>query len=238
MFLRLAITQHTILKLLPYFAGVMVIGFAVVIPIAIRAAKKRREAFRAIAESLNFSFSKKDPGLRKQLEHFQLFSKGTNRKISNVMQGKTRSVSVAIFDYCYYTGGRRTTNATLHWLTVIAFRSLELNLPTFIMRPEHFLHKLGDLLGYQDIDFDSHPGFSKEYMVKGRDEAAVRKLFTRDVLDYFREHDEQEHDKFFIEGGADRLMVYRSLFQLSPEKIRPLLLEDGYAVFNLFKRKR
>jgi len=238
MLLKIAITGDTIMTLvryIPYVVGVMILLFIVVGIIAFRIAKKRREAFRAIAESLNMSFSKKDPGLLKRLEHFQLFSKGHGRKITNAMQGKTRSVSVTIFDYDYRLGGNRTaggsyTSSNVTSQTVIAFQSPKLNLPVFILRPEHLLDKLGNLLGYEDMNFDSYPGFSKEYRLQGRDEAALQELFTRDVLDYF-----QEHDGLYVEGGAERLIFYRWPGTVSPEKIRDFM-EQGFTVFNFFKR--
>ena len=236
MFLRIAIAVDTILTLLPYAIGGFFLLFTVVAIIAFRMAKKRREAFRAVAESLNMSFSKKDPGLLKELGHFQLFSKGHGRKISNVMQGRTRSANVAIFDYDYRLGGNRSgggsySSSNVESKTVIAFQSPTLNLPAFSIRPENLLDKWHNLSGYQDINFDSHPGFSDEYMLMGKDERTIRRLFTRDVLDYF-----QEHDGSYVEAGAGRLIFYRWPGTVKPDNIRAFM-KDGFTVLNFFKRK-
>ena len=44
-----------------------------------------------------------------------------------------------------------------------------------------YLAEMGAVLGHQDIDFASHPAFSRRYLLRGHDENAVRVLFT-DVL--------------------------------------------------------
>ena len=59
----------------------------------------------------------------------------------------------------YVTGGGKHTRVIRQ--TVIYFRSPQLHLPEFALRPENLFHKMGAAFGYQDIDFDSHRKFVK-----------------------------------------------------------------------------
>ena len=64
----------------------------------------------------------------------------------------------------------------------------ELRLPSFSLKPEGFLHRLVASLGLQDINFDTHPEFSRMYQLQGSDEESVRELFQPGVLEYFEQH--------------------------------------------------
>jgi len=41
------------------------------------------------------------------------------------------------------------------------------------MGPESFFHRIGDVFGFKDIDFDEEPGFSGCYLLKGNDSIIV-----------------------------------------------------------------
>ena len=60
---------------------------------------------------------------------------------------------------------------------VLSFRSPGLNLPRFVLRPAALFHRMGDVVGLHDIDFDAHPQFSKKYLLRGTDDEKVRDLF-------------------------------------------------------------
>ncbi|MEC9473853.1 MAG: hypothetical protein VX584_04130, partial [Actinomycetota bacterium] len=64
----------------------------------------------------------------------------------------------------------------------------DLQLPTFVIRPENLFHKIGSTFGYQDIDFDAHPTFSKRYLLRGPDEEAIRNTFTDEFLSSYERH--------------------------------------------------
>ena len=95
--------------------------------------------------------------------------------------------------------------------TVAAFKFLAA-LPQFDLRPENFLHRIGSAFGYQDIDFDSNPEFSKRYLLRG-DEEQVRRLFTPSLLMFF----EQLEKGWSVETSGPWLMAYRLGKQLKPQ---------------------
>ena len=112
----------------------------------------------------------------------RLFSQGRSKRISNLIHGDTDEVALGIFDYRYTTGSGK--NSHTYRQTVVCFRSPTSNLPQFALKPQSFLHAVGKLFGYQDIDFQSHPKFSKAFILRGTSETAVRKLFTADLLSF------------------------------------------------------
>ena len=190
--------------------------------------KKRTEAMKEFAGSLKFSFSKKgDNSLLSSLNRFHLFSQGRSKRVSNVMKGYANDIDVTIMDYRYTTGGGKSSHTWRQ--TVMLFQSSLLQLPAFALRPENLFHKIGAAFGYQDIDFDSHPTFSKQYLLRGAEEEAVRNTFSDDLLAYY----EQRKD-LSTEGDGDKLLFYRISKRVSPKVIRSFM-EQGFALFSLFK---
>lgn len=193
-----------------------------------RWAKQRTEALQAIAVQFGFRFQPLgDEQLFAQLNGFHLFSQGRSKKIRNLMQGATHDLEVSFFDYQYTTGSGKNSHTWRQ--TVIWFAIPDPPLPTFSLRPEGFWHKIGEWFGYRDIDFDTHPTFSKKYLLRGEDEAAIRERFTEQILDWF-----QEHLNRSTEGSGNYLLHYRHSKRLKPEEIRQWM-EEGFEVLGLFQ---
>ena len=147
--------------------------------------KQRTEKLKKVSGLIGLAFDPKgDQSLIDRLSQFHLFSQGYSRKIKNMLHGQIQQAEIAIFGYQYTTGGRRSHT---YWQTVIYFHSSSLNLPLFALRPEQMFHKIGQVLGYQDIDFESHPMFSQRYLVRAYDKEGVRRVFSDHVLSYFEQ---------------------------------------------------
>ena len=191
--------------------------------------KKRTEALKAVASSLNFSFSGKESNsFTISLDQFLLFSKGHDKMVSNVMKGRVRDIDITIMGY-KYTIGVNQTNSTTWAQTVILFQSSLLRLPSFDLQPESFIHKIGSAFGYEDINFDSHPVFSEQYLLRSTDERAVRNIFTNRLLAYY-----DEHKGLSTEGDGDILVFYRRGKKVPPQNIRSFL-DEGFSIFNLVR---
>jgi hypothetical protein len=201
-------------------AGIIVISYWV--------EKKRTEKLRLVAEEIGLTFYPKgDSNTFKSLSGFHLFSQGHSKKLKNLMLGEANDIEVKIFDYQYTTGSGRSSHT---WnQTIVCFYSPELELPGFALRPETFFDRIGSLFGYQDIDFDTHPLFSKSYLLRGKNEQAIRNLFQESVLSYY-----EDHSGLSTEGGGNYLIFYRASKKVKPENIRSLL-EEGFEVLGLFK---
>ncbi len=191
--------------------------------------KKRTAALKQLADELKFDFAPKgDEKLRADLGGFTLFSHGHAKKLTNLLRGTTPELDVAVFDYRYTVGGGHHRHTSRQ--TVVSFRFPGGRLPRFSLRPETVWHRIGSWLGYQDINFESHPVFSQKYLLRGKDEPAIRSLFTPDVLEQF-----EARTGLCVEGAADRLIVYRPGKRVDPEAIRSLM-EEAFGILALFRR--
>ena len=123
---------------------------------------------RNTAARLGMEFNGSDEwGLKALLRDFELFNKGRRRRFTNVMS-KTIGLlneKIHIFDYQYTRSTGKS--ATTHYQTVFFIQSKELGLPEMLIYPEHILHKVGELFGMQDIDFNEWPEFSRKFLVQG-----------------------------------------------------------------------
>ena len=180
--------------------------------------RQRTEALQKVASKFKLDFEKKAqlPPHIDTLD-FHLFSQGSST-INNVMSGPLYGMQTMVFGYSYTTGSgknRRTTRQS-----VVLVESDELDLPQFDMRPEHLLHKVGGAFGYQDIDFPRHEQFSKKYLLRGRDEAAIRCVFNDKVLAYFT-----SNLNLSVEGRRGALIVYKGGKRLSADGFRQVIAQ-------------
>jgi hypothetical protein len=193
--------------------------------------KKRAEALRVLAGSIGLTFSAAVGGdLLSSLGDFQLFSQGRSRRVSNLMRGPTPDGELMIFDYRYTTGSGKSSYTWKQ--TVMLLKSDALAIPLFTLRPEGIFHKIGNVFGYDDIDFEIDPEFSDCYLLKGQDEAAVRRAFNGNVRTFFA-----QRAKLCAEGAGGQLIIYRVGKRADADGIRALR-DDGLALSNLFRGRR
>ncbi|WP_116106481.1 hypothetical protein [Lewinella sp. IMCC34191] len=187
----------------------------------------REKSLSGLAHRAGFEFSAADDfGLHRYLSDFRLANRGRRRAVSNILrkQDGLMEKDAYIFDYSYQDyGDKHTTRQTVFFL-----QSQQLTLPGLDMQPETILHKLGELFGFDDIDFVRFPKFSKQYRLTGDDEDYIRHHFTDDVLNYFT-----LNKGWSVEGIGYYLIVYKKGMLLPPEEILHLF-QRGMTVFKLF----
>ena len=149
------------------------------------------------------SISNADVNFFQNSNYYRLFAAGRNKNIAGLMHRQYGGGQVFLFDYEYTTGSGKSTK--VHTQTVVAYHSPHLNLPYFSLYPESFLSFIGEAFGYNDIDFASHPHFSKRYKLSGGDERAVRQTFHPQMLSYF-----DQLPTVNIDGGGNFIFVYES----------------------------
>lgn len=150
---------------------------AAIFVVSRRMARRRTEELQSAAFSLGYDFHEEDPNLLDgEIGQLPFFRRGRRGRVRNVCRRRVSDGEVLLFDYRYTTGGGK--NSSTHRQTVYAVRNEKASIPAFELRPEHIFHKIGGSLGYQDIDFDDSPIFSKAYLVRGEHESAVRSFLT------------------------------------------------------------
>lgn len=186
-------------------------------------AKKRTEACRAQASAMGLEFAETADELIGRLGDFALFNRGRRKRTRNVLTGDAGDVKISIFDYQFTTGsGKHKKN---HRQTVVLLESANVQAPSFSMRQQGFFDRFGKVLGFQDIDFSSHPKFSKMFVLQGPNEEAVRRFFTPSLLDFF-----ETQESVNVEGGLGRVMIYNGRKLLPPEEAKNSLAK-AYEVY-------
>jgi len=191
-----------------------------------RVSKKRREALAKFAQSRDLEFSKEEPHIR-GVPSFHLFKQGESSSFKNVIQGRLDGQDIKFFDYSFEINGGGETNTT-QTQTVIVFNVKDKKLPAFELRPEYFYHKIGALVGYNDIDFQEDPQFSKKYLLKGKDEGAIRNLFHSQIRNYFL-----KNEKWCVEGDGQWLIVYKAGRTTRVDSLSQFL-HQTFEIFRLF----
>ncbi len=209
-------------------AGIAFVVFIVVF--TKRAAAKRRAALEAVATQAGWSFS----GDTVEPEALgpavlPLFTHGRARKARNVMRVSGDAPVVTALDYQYTVGSGKHQSTVVQ--TVVHVTSPRFSLPPFVLGPENVLHKVGGLLGYHDIDFDSSPEFSRKYLLRSKEaEERVRDLFTPSMRAWF-----EQRVPVTVEGFDDGVVIYRSGRTVKPEDVLTFV-EDARAVARQFER--
>lgn len=199
------------------------------VTIGMRRVKKRNAGLQEFAERYHMTFEEKgESNLLDELDSFHLFSKGGGRKINGLLSAKTKEAFLNVFDYSFTTHNGKTTQKWVQ--TVVYFKSDSLNLPSFAMRPENIFHKIGSTLGYQDIDFDSFPEFSKHFLLRGEDENSIRKIFNNKVLYYFN-----DKTGISVEGFENKLIIYKNARQIKIDALKEYI-DEAIQIFQLFSR--
>lgn len=203
--------------LIPILAGIAVV---VVIALVILHDKQRCAAIRDRASALGYRYQKKGADLFRVLKNsMPVFSQGHSRRISNLLEAEIDEGAIAIFDYRYTTGHGKHQQTHRHAACLI--RSSRVSLPSMEIRPEHWGHKLANMIGFQDINFDERPDFSKMYRVKSKDEAGARTIISPLFMDFMTAIDKRP----CVETIGDCFLFYRPRRTLKAEEIQALASE-------------
>ena len=142
---------------------------------------QRREGVLKLCKSNNYEFFAADNGaLLECYKNYEFSKKGNSGEIKNVVKVMNGEETVTLFEYKYTISGGRSSST--HYDTVVLLPAKDV--PDFLLKPEGIHHKLYSLFGYQDFDFDSHPRFSDNYVLKAENELQVRVFFEKGALDY------------------------------------------------------
>jgi hypothetical protein len=187
----------------------------VVVFISQKYSKKRAKAIQSAAISMGFTYEGAGKNLAAQIGSapVHLFSMGHSKVIDNVLRGPS---GITIFDYQYTTGSGRYSN-TQHQ-TVAAFTYPAASIPTFQLGPEHWYHKVGNVVGFQLIRFESNPTFTKRFLLRGPSESAIRNFFIPALLMYFESLPEKP--AWCVEATGPLLLVYNHGHRIKPETLR------------------
>jgi hypothetical protein len=140
-----------------------------------RGEEKRKEVIKELCLRTGFTFDPGPADLKTDWFTLPLFSRGRNRRATNLGTKKSNNSSLVFFDYRFTTGSGKS-QSTNKVFVVAKYGTF--SLPEFTLAPEDFFSKVAQAVGYHDIDFEHDPEFSKRYVLRGKDEELIRKTFN------------------------------------------------------------
>lgn len=130
----------------------------------------------------------------------------------NMLSKYTDHARIDVSDITLTEGAMQDRQDTC--ITVVHVSESEVIIPDFALEPERLWSKLFEGIAGKDIDFPSHPEFSKKYYLRSQQESNVRDFFTEPLI-HFLENREELH----IECHRNRLLFYKKRDLLEPSEI-------------------
>lgn len=201
--------------------GVLIfVGIVAVIALAIwwswYAKKKRREALATMARNLGMAYQPQDPYGLDDLP-FELMSRGDGQGTLNVLEGTWQELELKEFDYWYYTestDSKGNRSRTYHYFSC-ALTEVPIDGAALTIAHENVFTRIGDHLGFQDIQFESEE-FNRAYRVKCKDGKFATDLVDARMMQWLLG---QNGWGFELTGSS--LLTYCK--RLKPTAIIPLL---------------
>jgi hypothetical protein len=224
------------------FVIAILVIFVVISIIQHRNRKKHNAEMRAFAARYGWQFYDEFdfPFLRELAQYTGKIEKGLfgetipnplTVRSKNVIQGNMHGRNFAVFEQTYVVSSGK--HRTVRSQTLFAVEVRDMNLPVFSLEPDSFEHFLSwNNIKKLDIDFYTHPQFSRNYLLYGLDERAVRRLFQPPVLNFY-----EQNPLFTTIAGGKYLVIYQHGEVYSPEQIL-IQLNFLYALVNVFKSAR
>jgi len=216
--------------------------------------RKRAKEMRNAGASLNLREATKSDKkvLKVSIGQSRLFTDGSSWP-KTVLVGDVNGVRFTLADYNFHRG---TTKSKTKETTLLTIQSNSLRLPPFALMPSGWLiDSLSSMVGYRDINFDSHPQFSKQYLLRafdeddqgnefsryeeasssafkeGGNEQVVRELFSNELLDVL-----ETNPGVSLEGRENQFILRRFTNQRVPADELTAFVELGVKILSLLPR--
>jgi len=201
---------------------VLAAGFLAVWGLGIWREKKRLEAFRALADELDLTYSPgRDYSLPDRYFFLNQLDRGDNRYAQHIFRGAYDGLPVMFFEYHYETSSSNSEGRTVHHYYLSVFLTkVPGPAPELTIRPEGFFSKVAQALGYDDIDFESAE-FSRKYCVRSRDKKFAYDVCHPAAIEFLLRHPcgdiEIEGNEMAMvqESGLDKLVIPGNLMLLT-----------------------
>lgn len=196
-----------------------------------RMERKRVEAVRQVALVMGFAYAEDDTAapLPAAALGLPLMNRGHSRSAKNVLTGTLADQPAMALDYTYVTGSGK--NRATHRQSVAVFLEGGRGLPDFELAPENVFHKIGQVFGYQDIDFGEDEEFSRRYLLRGKDEAGIRGALSGEARAFLT-----GNPGWSIQACAGAVALFRAGQRWKPEEV-PARLADSLKILNGLSRR-
>ena len=157
----------------------------------------RQKELDTFSKQLDWTYTAEIDNAPEGLDSFLFFDSKTINYRNNIMQNSNGSFS--LFDLSFSEGAFITKEDLK--ATFLLFKS-EKKLPVFVLDKEDLRTTLYHWAGFNDINFDQYPDFSRRFHLSGPESNAIRKLFTPDLIYFF-----ESHPVFHIESNGKEILI-------------------------------
>lgn len=188
--------------------------------------RSRQRTYGAFSLARGYQYQPSRPGGEAQYaDVVGLFKTGGSHKWRHEISGVFNGRSFTAFEYQYATGAGRQRMAFN--LAMIHWQLSGVSLPYFTLEPgSAYLFRIGQVP--QEVDFPEDKPFSKAYVLKGQDPAAIRALFTPERRAAFI-----GAPKHQVAAGGQELFVWQD-HGLPPPDQFDAFLNEGTRVLEIF----
>jgi hypothetical protein len=168
------------------FASVLVALIVVIAVYGYLQAEKRKKELADWARGHRWHFTpNRDYHMDGRYPGFSCLQQGSERYAYNIVSGAHNGRGLTAFDYHYETystdsKGRRQTHH--HYFSAVVLDT-EFHLQPLSIRGETLLDKVGEFLGFDDIDFESAE-FSREFHVKCKDRKWAFDVIQQSTMEF------------------------------------------------------
>ena len=214
------------------FVGGAIVLIAAIVAVNSFLERRRKRALTDVALQIGFNYEGEDWVDQERAPHLEtpLFDKGHNQEFLNVMTGSVSGFQTSLFDYKFVIGGGKSSQTCMQ--TVVSFTKPGISMPEFELQPEGIMQKIGAVFVHDDIDFDSHPEFSRRMQLRSPEEEKTRELFNPSLLTFLEGLDQSK--KWRLEGVTETLLIYRWKKRVKPEDFRQFFEETSAIASQFF----
>ena len=156
---------------------------------------KRQKSLKNISTELNWHYEAFPKEEITELPEFGYFKTRQINKVTNILSNKHCS----LFDIQFSEGelfAKQVIRASMLHI------SLENKIPEFTLDKEGIFEYIYHFTGFKDIVIENHPDFNKRFYLSGKDETAIKKLFSDELILFF------ESNKYYhIESNKNGLLI-------------------------------
>ncbi len=196
--------------------------------------EKLSAELRTAADSMGLSFSKKGREITFH-KHCDLdvFSYGDHIRIDNEIWGNWKDVNISVFEVRYIEDSNNGKSSSSR--IAISIDITDKPTAQFQLKQEYDYHKIGQIFGYQDIDFPEFTDFSKNYLLRGDNENEIRQLFSPQVIKYFELFRSVNFESFKhmgIESDGNVFVFHKPLRMCAPDELEKFL-DEGVDIYRV-----
>jgi len=188
--------------------------------------RMRDASLESTAKKMGFEFSASGrsttlPGHEK----FDLFHRGSNRRVSNKLWKTVNGSDFSLFVFAYREVGGNENN---RHKTVLSVKSPRLDAPVLCLKPKLKRLMMVPDLGQYDSGFETSSALSKSYVLNGNDEVKVREFFNACAVKYF-----EANPDFYLEMRGDTFVFYNSSRKSDSRDVEKLYAQ-GREILSIF----